>query len=283
MVDVERLFRTLDQLDPSITWPDVEGRQPGTPPPMPGRGRKILATAVALVVAGAGIAIAVRAFQRSAPQLPLTSPSDGSARCVRLEAFGDFDGDGLRDRAVLFDQVPRGETCHQDVSPYLRIDVRFESGEGFDVPFKYCGGGTCDGVFTSIDLDADGRHELAIDVGPGAAVAFVEFFRVDPGGIHPLVVQEPADRPFVKPGPAILGGGFDSGSQSPVECRVGSDGGRELVSIHAEATGSPSTDPWLVHRTTIVLQSDRLVVTSTSEKTEPWTMDSGRVFVNGCA
>ena len=183
---------------------------------------------------------------------------------------------------MLYDDVPPGETCHQDVSPYLRIEVRFESGAGFDRAFRYCGGGTCDGVFTSTDLDGDGRHELAIDVGPGAAAAFVEFFRVDPGGIHPLIIPGPDDRPFVKPGPAILGGGFDSASQSPVECRIRSDGARELVSIHAEATGNPSTDPWLVHRTTMVLQGDQLVVTSTSEKTEPWTMTSGSMFVNDC-
>jgi len=213
---------------------------------------------------------------------PSATIESTAGRCVHVEATGDFDGDGLSDRAVLYDDVPPGETCHQDVSPYLRIEVRFESGAGFDRAFRYCGGGTCDGVFTSTDLDGDGRHELAIDVGPGAAAAFVEFFRVDPGGIHPLIIPGPDDRPFVKPGPAILGGGFDSASQSPVECRIRSDGARELVSIHAEATGNPSTDPWLVHRTTMVLRGDQLVVTSTSEKTEPWTMTSGSMFVNDC-
>ena len=213
---------------------------------------------------------------------PSATIESTAGRCVHVEATGDFDGDGLSDRAVLYDDVPPGETCHQDVSPYLRIEVRFESGAGFDRAFRYCGGGTCDGVFTSTDLDGDGRHELAIDVGPGAAAAFVEFFRVDPGGIHPLIIPGPDDRPFVKPGPAILGGGFDSASQSPVECRIRSDGARELVSIHAEATGNPSTDPWLVHRTTMVLQGDQLVVTSTSERTEPWTMTSGNMFVNDC-
>lgn len=217
---------------------------------------------------------------------PSPSPSgiteSGDGRCVHAEASGDFDGDGLPDRAELFDEVPRRETCHQDVSPYLRIEVRLASGEGFEAPFRYCGGGTCDGVFTSTDLDADGRDELVIDVGPGAAIAFVEFFRVGSDGIFPLVIQGPADPPFVKPGAAVLGGGFDSLSQSPVECRVGSDGRPALVSIHAEARGNPSTELWRVHRTTMVLQGDQLVVISTSEEAEFWTMSSGSMFVNDC-
>jgi hypothetical protein len=286
MVDVERLFRTLDELDAPVAWPDVERRHPGTPPPEGGSGRRILATVVALAVASAGIAIAVQAFRHAPSQQTLGSLGNGrtestDGRCVHVETAGDFDGDGLQDRAVLFDEIPAEETCLQDVSPNLRIEVRFGSGDRFAAPFRYCNGGTCGGVFTSIDLDADGHDELGIDVGPGAAVVFVEFFRVDTDGIHPLVIQEPADRPFVKPGEAVLGGGFDSLSQSPVECRVGSDGGPELVSIHAEARGNPSTDPWLVHRTTMVLHGDRLVVTSTSEKAQPWSM-TWTLFVNDC-
>jgi TolB protein len=208
-----------------------------------------------------------------------TESTDG--RCVHVETAGDFDGDGLQDRAVLFDEIPAEESCLQDVSPNVRIEVRFGSGDRFAAPFKYCSGGTCGGVFTSTDLDADGRDEFAIDVGPGAAIAFVEFFRVDTDGIQPLVIQEPADPPFVKPGAAVLGGGFDSISQSPVECRVDSDGRPLLVSIHAEARGNPSTDPWGVHRTTMVLQGDQLVVVSTSEVAEPWTM-TWTLFLNDC-
>lgn len=215
---------------------------------------------------------------------PIPSPSGmrerAVGRCVHVETAGDFDGDGLPDRAELFDEVPREETCHQDDSPYLRIEVRFGSGDRFAAPFKYCSGGTCGGVFTSTDLDADGHDELVIDVGPGAAIAFVEFFRVDPDGIHPLMIQGPADPPFVKPGAAVLGGGFDSLSQSPVQCRVDSDGRPLLVSIHAEARGSPS-DPWRVHRTTMVLHGDQLVVVSTSEVAEPWTM-TWSLFLNDC-
>jgi len=216
-----------------------------------------------------------------------SSPSVTETRCAQARTSGDFDGDGTPDSAEFVEVVWGTVSCDDGGSVVENLKsqelvLRFGSGETLDQHFTDCGGGLCANVFASTDLDGDGRDELAIDVGPAAAVDFVRFFRVDPDGIHPLVIQGPDDRPFVKPGPAILGGGFDSGSQSPVECRVGSDGDRELVSIHAEATGSPSTDLWLVYRTTMVLQGDRLVVTSTSEKTEPWTMHSGRVFLNGC-
>ncbi len=77
MVDVERLFRTLDELDPPVTWFDVERRHPRTPPPGRDRGRRILATVIALAVALAGIAIAVRAFRHALLQQRLGSAGNG--------------------------------------------------------------------------------------------------------------------------------------------------------------------------------------------------------------
>lgn len=89
------------------------------------------------------------------------------------------------------------------------------------------------GKATATDLDDDGRDELALDVGPGAVIDYVEFYRVDPGEVSPLVVSEPGDPLYVEPGPAILGGGFDSGLWSPIQCRAAVDGSHELVSVHA--------------------------------------------------
>jgi len=50
----------------------------------------------------------------------------------------------------------------------------------------------------------------------------------------------------------------------------------------AEGKGNPSTDLWRVHRTSMVLQGDQLVVISTSEEAEPWRMNSGSMFMNDC-
>ena len=73
----------------------------------------------------------------------------------------------------------------------------------------------------------------------------------------------------------ILGGGFDSGLQSPMACKVNDDGTRELVSIHAENVGDSLSGPWQVHTTTLVLRDDRLVVTSTSDSESSFPGTSG--------
>ena len=221
---------------------------------------------------------------------PGTSPSPTASvtRCVQANTSGDFDGDGTTDEAEFVEIVSGQVSCERggDVVSHLlsqEIDFRFGSGQTLEQPFTDCQPCLTGGlVFTATDLDGDGRDELAIDVGPGAAVDYVEFHRVDPDGIRPLVVADPDDPPYLKPGPAILGGGFDSGLQSPIVCRVNADGARELVSVHAENVGDSIEGPWKVHTTTMVLQGDRLVVTSTKDL-QPGSFSMRlTVFENGC-
>jgi TolB protein len=222
------------------------------------------------------------------PPTVVPSPSPVETRCVRARTAGDFDGDGTTDRAE-FVVIDRGHVSCADreaVGAHFKsqeLVVQFGSGQTLDqrFPADQCSGGSCAHVFEATDLDGDGRGELAVDVGPGAAVAYVEFFRVEPTGFHRLMIAEPGDPPYLKPGPAVIGGGFDSGLQSPVECRVNADGTRELVSIHAESIGR-ITEPWQVHTTVLVLQGDRLVVTATSDTTEPLAAFAGPLFRNGC-
>jgi len=220
---------------------------------------------------------------------PLAAESKAS-QCRQAHTTGDFDGDGVADRAELVAIVSADVSCEdtgQVVSHLLseQIDVRFGSGQTLERPFTACkpcmtGGET----FTPTDLDGDGRDELAIDVGPGAATDYVGFYRVDPHGIHPLVVADPADPPYVKPGPAILGGGFDSGLLSPIECRVDADGTRALVSVHAENMTGPITGPWKVHSTTMFLRGDDLVVVAVAEDQSKGFFSRGsEVFQNGCS
>lgn len=99
---------------------------------------------------------------------------------------------------------------------------------------------------------------------------------------RPLVVADPGDLPYVRPEPAILGGGFDSRLQSPIACRISPDGTRELVSVHAENIDATSVPwQWHIHTTTMVLRGEQLVVISTDDSKGTFSMGEG-VFRNGC-
>jgi hypothetical protein len=219
------------------------------------------------------------------------SPSGvGLSRCVQATTSGDFDGDGSSDEATIVAVVPADVSCDRNGDVYTRmesqqIEFAFGSGQMLDQPLTECQPCLTGGlVFVGTDLDGDGRDEVAIDVGPGAATDYVEFFRVDPRAMYPLVVADPGDPPHVRPGPAILGGGFDSGLLSPIECRVDADGTRALVSIHAENMTGPITGPWNVHRTTMFLRGDHLVVVAVAEDQSKGFFSRGsEVFQNGCS
>jgi hypothetical protein len=219
------------------------------------------------------------------------SPTVSVTRCTQATTAGDFDGDGTVDNAEFVEVVSGAVSCDRggDVFEHLlsqELMIRFGSGQTLEQPFADCQGGLCAYVFAASDLDGDGRDEFAIDVSSAASTGLVEFYRVDPDGIQPLVIAEPGDPPYVEPGPAILGGGFDSGLQSPIACKVNADGTRELVSIHAENVGDSLFGPWKVHTTTMTLRDDRLVVISTSDSERSFSKASEvfhEVFQSECS
>jgi hypothetical protein len=207
-------------------------------------------------------------------------PTASVTRCIQAETSGDFDGDGSMDDAEFFEIVSGSVSCHRGGEVFENLSsqelvIRFGSGQTLEQPFTDCQGGLCAYIFEAADLNGHGHDELAIDVSSAAAIGLVEFYRVDLDGIRPLIIAEPGDPPYVEPGPAILGGGFDSGLQSPIECRVNDDGTRELVSIHAENVGDSLSGPWQVHTTTMVLRDERLVVTGTNDSESSFPGTSG--------
>jgi hypothetical protein len=226
---------------------------------------------------------------------PTQSGTPSVTRCVQARTSGDFDGDGTTDSAQFLELASGIVSCERSGEVFKNLssqelEIRFGSGQTLEKPFTDCQGGLCAYVFAAADLDGDGRDELAIDVTSAAAVGLVGFYRIDPVGIRPLVIAEPGDPPYVEPGPAILGGGFDSGLQSPIVCKVNGDGTRELVSIQAENVGNSLSGPWEVHTTTMVLRGERLVVMSTSDSRSSFPGTSGipsfseaSPFENGCS
>ncbi len=245
---------------------------------------------------GYGVWLVAGSFEpgSNANEEPVSPSIASTTRCTQATAPGDFDGDGTPDEAEFIEVVSGSVSCsrHGDVLENLssqEILIRFGSGQTLEETFTDCQGGLCAYVFSATDLDGDGRDELAIDVSSAAATGLVELYRVDPHGLRALVIAGPGDPPYVQPGPAILGGGFDSGLQSPIICRVNDDGTRELVSIHAENVGDSLAGPWKVHTSTMVLHDERLVVTSTGDSESSFPGTSGipsfsktSPFENGC-
>lgn len=92
-------LRVLDQLGPPDLWPDIRGRVPRRPPEQPRGARRVLVAALALAIATAGIAFAVRAFEvAERPARPASTVANGL-----LAFFGGReihvvspDGSGLR-------------------------------------------------------------------------------------------------------------------------------------------------------------------------------------------
>jgi hypothetical protein len=108
-----------------------------------------------------------------------------------------------------------------------------------------------------------------VGVGPGAAIDFVGFFRITKRAIRAISIDpEGTAKAELRPGPAVLGGGFDSSGISPVACLVRSDGTPVLVSVHATPIGNLINGPWRVHRAELALRGDVLhvvrVLTTTS-------------------
>jgi hypothetical protein len=207
----------------------------------------------------------------SAQTSPASPSSPGAPGCVLARTTGDFDGDGARDVATLVAPVAAGQGCAHVLARPFRLRVGFGSGRKLDQVLpcgqRPCAGGSVGEPFTATDLDGDGRSELAVGVGPGAAIDFVGFFRVTNRAIRALrIAREGTTKAGLSAGRAVLGGGFDSSGVSPVACLVRPDGTRVLVSIHSAPTGK-FNGPWRVHRAELALRGDALHVVRVSTTT----------------
>jgi hypothetical protein len=198
-----------------------------------------------------------------------TSASSGSlVQCSIADTAGDFDGDGTRDVASLIAVAP---TCQQPPRSLQARRLRvtfFGPRSRLDQPFKGCSCIAYPGfVFTASHLDGNGRSVLAVEMGPGAAIDYVEFFRVTRHAIRPLrIAPEHTAEAELRPGRAILGGSFDSGGVSPVACEV-RNGRNVLITTHASPVSGSLNGPWHADRAELVLQGNSLHVVQVRKTT----------------
>jgi TolB protein len=181
--------------------------------------------------------------------------------CGLSTGVGDLDGDGRIDRARMFAETSGGPaTCRIGTT---RLEVRFGSGSVLEEELSPCRSYLC-AILGSTDLDRDGRDELVVDVGPGAAAAFASLFLVDPAGATQLTVASPGDGRWVEPGPATFGGPHDSGAQSGFGCSpIGPEGSRAVEVRFAVHLGDGRMR---VHRTTLILLDTEFEVVDTHDE-----------------
>jgi hypothetical protein len=88
MPDLDKRFRDLDRLDPSVSWTHVTNRRPGPPPPEPLGPSRFAVAALALAVGAGAVFLAVRAFVVTGGHPAITSPMSSATPPTRVGASG---------------------------------------------------------------------------------------------------------------------------------------------------------------------------------------------------
>jgi hypothetical protein len=121
------------------------------------------------------------------------------------------------------------------------------------IPFTHCRAESPCAIEGSSDFDGDGRSELVVSLGPGAAINYWGAYRVAADGVRPLGFADPVygdlDPPY-----AIFGGSHDSGAESGLACRTRRSGARVVLSW--VATSPRGNGRWREETTAYRLRGD---------------------------
>jgi dipeptidyl aminopeptidase/acylaminoacyl peptidase len=182
MPDLDERLATLDRVSPPELWRRIERHQPRRP--VPDRDRRgpsrLLAAVVAILVAVAGIAVAIRAFSSGSPK-PLVSPSPAPERPGSLIAF-ETQSDS--------DPVPVIALMRSDGTGIHRLVAGMGptwSPDGTKIAFS------CGTLRAICVMDADGTHLRQITTPPTAggdespswgpsSIAFTRSYSFQSGG-----------------------------------------------------------------------------------------------------
>jgi dipeptidyl aminopeptidase/acylaminoacyl peptidase len=201
---------------------------------------------------------------------PAPSPSLGS-ECKPSSATGDFDGDGLADRATI-----GHSTCFEQRTPIetpWALTVDLANGGGV-WPMPECSAEACRPLGAG-DLNGDGVDELAVAVEAGASTQFVEFFEIllGPEGPQPITMATPGAEGFSGGEPAR----FPFGGSVTHYAALGCDG--ENVIAETAILNDQQTE-WAVHRTILRFEPGPripyvFVLVSSGDSTQRFDPDVG--------
>ena len=228
------------------------------------RGRLAVASLVVLVVLSGSPAGADLPLPEPKPVL---RPRIGSV-CGTFRIYGDFNGDGRVDRAVRWFKPRAGRRCDEaeparsGASLFLGSAGRIERRVPCLSAVALCGA-------SSIDLDRDGRDELAVFVGYGAAFTEEFVFRVE--GRRLVYARLPwrgSPRLGIPRGPARLATEVNSGVRQGWGCRT-HVGGTRVVIAYLGLPMHRSDGPWDFIRARFRFEDGVLGLLGVRERTEP--------------
>jgi hypothetical protein len=240
-----------------------------------GGARALLAVAVVVGTVAGGYGL-VQVFRPSSSPIsppvvespnPTASPSGAPGpnrvtqvlgpHCELTKGPGDFDGDGRRDTAFVYERRPRGGCPEMGIpndDPH-RLTVIFGSRKRLDRPLAGCQFGCS--VFAVPDLNQDGTDELAITVQEGASTVTFEVFAYLEGRFDPIELRPPGTR-MQAPGPIHFSWYGSVTHQDFFRCRTSPAGDHLVVQITAGTDGRR----WSVTETTLAFDGSGFTLTS---------------------
>lgn len=223
---------------------------------------RLLGIGMAIVTAGAcAILLGLAVWPSSDSEN--NSPRSQRTACSASRASGDFDGDTRLDDAHL-QVLPLHNGCRDGARARFELTSRFGSGAVLVEEFIDCSAPDCELIGAS-DFDGDGRDELAIRLGPGAAVSFGGVYTISEEGAASIELMPPGDpAASMSPGPIRLGGPHDAISESGFDCRIQNDGSRVVVAWQAERSDAISR--WDLHLTKLELRDGAFSVIATRDQ-----------------
>jgi len=160
------------------------------------------------------------------PSKPVFRPSLGWVCWVRRTA-GDFDGDGRRDHAVVWDRSGPNQVCDY-LDPQARWHVALLLGDRRVQRALSCNEGPVFCGPEAGDLNGDGVDELLVYMCCGAIIAEWHVYQMIESRLVPFRLAPPLAA-GLQPGPLLLSYISDSGMDDGFGCRTHPDGKRVLL------------------------------------------------------